>query len=221
MSQNASYHVDLALCIDATGSMGSIIDRVKAGALAFHDQLMAEMKKKDKFVDVLRVRVVAFRDYYVDSIPMLESPFFTLPAEQDAFKSFVSNIKAEGGGDEPENGLEALALAMQSNWTKEGAKRRHVIVVWTDATAHPLEKGGKPGSYPSSMPKNFDELTDMWEGQNMQGSAKRLVLFARESTPWSDIGTNWNQVVLYPSKAGDGLKEIDLEAILELIAASV
>lgn len=221
MSQNASYHVDLALCIDATGSMSSIINRVKASALAFHDQLMVEMKKKDKYVDVLRVRVIAFRDYYADKAPMLESPFFTLPADQDGFKSFVSSIHADGGGDEAENGLEALALAMKSSWTKEGARRRHVIVVWTDANAHPLEKAGKPTSYPADMPQNFDELTDMWEGQQMQSSAKRLVLFARESTPWSDIGLNWNQVVLYPSKAGEGLKEIDLEAILELIAASV
>jgi len=222
-SQSATYNVDMVLCIDATQSMSSIIDRVKTDALNFHGVLMSKLEVYDKKVDVLRVRVIAFRDYYYDKEPMLESPFFTLPAEQDAFRSFVSSITAEGGGDEPENGLEALALAMQSDWTREGSKKRHVVVVWTDATAHPLEKSGKPASYPSGMPSNFDDLTDLWSGQvsTSIAEARRLVLFARAAKPWSDIATHWEQVILYPSKAGEGLKEHDLDSVIDLVARSV
>ena len=218
------YTVDIVLCIDATGSMSSIINSVKAGALRFYDDLTAKMQSKDKVIDVMRVRVIAFRDYYDDaSGAMIESPFFTLPHEQDAFKQFVSKIEADGGGDEPENGLEAVSLAIKSDWSKIGDKRRQVIVVWTDASAHPLEKGDKPRHYPTDMPSNFDELTDIYEANQgyMNKNAKRIVLFAPEAYPWTDMGTNWNQAILYPSKAGDGLNDIDYGSILDLIAHSV
>ena len=218
------YTVDIVLCIDATGSMSSIINSVKAGALRFYDDLTANMQSKDTVIDVMRVRVIAFRDYYDDpNGAMIESPFFTLPQEQDAFKRFVSKIEASGGGDEPENGLEAVSLAIKSDWSKIGDKRRQVIVVWTDASAHPLEKGDKPHNYPTDIPSNFDELTDIYEANQgyMNKNAKRIVLFAPEAYPWTEMGTNWNQAILYPSKAGDGLSEMDYGSILDLIAHSV
>jgi hypothetical protein len=219
------YHVDIVFCIDVTHSMHTHIERIKSAAIELPQQINMAFQEGGKTIDVLRVRVIAFRDYNVDSVPMKSTPFFILPAEHHAFESYISRLHAEGGQevtsnhlDAPSSGLEALALAMQSNWTNEGTyRRRHIIIVWTDTTAHPLEKGGKPASYPTGMPKNFDELTDMWEGQQMQGNAKRLVLFARESSPWSDIGTNWEETVWYPSKAGEGLDEFDLYTIIRIL----
>jgi hypothetical protein len=107
-----------------------------------------------------------------------------------------------GGGDEPENGLEAVALALQSNWTTGGDRRRHIIVLWTDGEAHLLEKRPKPAGYPSNILSNYNELADLWHGQLMDARAKRLVIFAPETTPWSDIATHWNQVIYLPSQAG-------------------
>src|SRR5437868_14765967 len=156
------YDVDMAICIDATGSMAPVIDRVKDRALRFQEDLMKAMEAAGKKIDALRVRVIAFRDYFVDTEPMKESPFFTLPQEKEAFSSFVSSITADGGGDAEENGLEALALAIRSDWTKGGDKRRHIIVVWTDVGTHQLEKAAssRPKNYPSDIPANLDQLTD-------------------------------------------------------------
>lgn len=223
--QGIQYSVDLVLCIDATGSMSSIIERVKSAALKFHDDLSKLMEAKSKLIDTLRVRVIAFRDYYADgNKAMTESNFFTLPQDKEEFAGFIKSIKAEGGGDEPENGLEALALAMKSDWTKVGDKKRQIIVVWTDASAHPLEKSGssKSDNYPSDMPTNFDELTDMWEGQGyMNASAKRLIIFSPDAYAWTDIENHWNQTLHYASKAGDGLADVDYQTILDVIANSV
>lgn len=225
MTQGFTYAVDIVLVIDATGSMGSIIDRVKSGALRFHDELGKVMAEKDKHVDELRVRVVVFRDYYAgDEEPLVASEFFALPEQQDSFARFVGSIRATGGGDEPENSLEALVTAMRSPWTGSGTKRRHVIVVWTDASAHPLEKkaGSKPARYPADMPADFDALTDLWEGQEvMDSSAKRLVVFAPDAYAWTDISNHWESVLHYPSNSGDGLSEVDYGTILESIANSV
>ncbi|MCS6794434.1 MAG: vWA domain-containing protein [Raineya sp.] len=223
--QGLSYHVDIVLCIDATGSMSPIIDQVKANALKFYDDLTTLMRQKSKHIDKLRVKVIAFRDYYVDGdMAMQISPFFTLPAEKSEFQDFVNRIQADGGGDEPENGLEALALAIQSDWSREGDKRRQIIVLWTDASTHPLElkADSKPQNYPTAyMPKNFDELTDLWDSQAMNRAAKRLILYSPDAYAWTDIANHWENTIQYPSKAGEGLSEIDYQTILDAIANSV
>ena len=154
---------------------------------------------------------------------MFESEFFVLPDEQDKFKEFVDNIKAEGGGYEPECGLEALTLAIRSNWNKTGDKKRQIIVVWTDASTHPLEKdeNGKPANYPMNIPANFDELTDLWEGQFMSRAAKRLIIYSPDAYAWTDMANHWENTIQYPSKAGEGLSEIDYHTILDAIASSV
>lgn len=226
-SQGLTYNVDLVLCIDGTGSMSNIIERVKQGALKLEGDFQEAMREKDREVSSLRVKVIVFRDVFVDGDEsFMESEFFQLPEEADRFASFVNGIRADGGGDEPESGLEALATAMRSRWEEGGDRRRHVIVVWTDAPPHPLElvaEHGAPPDYPPDMPRDFNELTDMWQGQTaaMSSSDKRLVLFAPDSEGWNDIDHHWDQVVQAVSRAGEGLAEHDYRTILSTIAESV
>ena len=227
MAQGLRYSVDLALCINATGSMTSIIDRVKEGAINFERDFRAALDEKGKEIDALRVRVVAFRDFWADADSLQVSDFFTLPDQSDAFASFVRGIEARGGGDDPESGLEALALAIQSDWTTSGDKRRHVIVVWTDTGPHPLDKGASehPPGYPEGMPVSFDELTDMWDGaaqsSKMQAAAKRLIVFAPDAHGWTDIGNHWTQSLHYVSRAGRGLTEVEYKVIIEVMSQDI
>ncbi len=222
--QGLKYTVDIVMCIDSTGSMAPIIEKVKTNALGFYEDLMEVMQMKDKSIDVLRVKVISYRDYYYDEDEsMYESEFFSLPQEKDKFKEFVDHIAAEGGGYEPECGLEALALAIHSKWNNSGDKKRQIIVVWTDASTHPLEKdeGKKPSNYPTHMPANFDELTDLWDGQFVSRSAKRLIIYSPDAYAWTDIANHWDNTIQYPSKAGEGLNEVDYQTILDAIASSV
>ena len=223
--QGLKYTVDIVFCIDATGSMGHLINEVKTGALKFEEDLTKLMNEKDKQIDTLRVKVISYRDFYHDGDnAFLESDFFKLPDQKSEFSKFVSSIDADGGGDEPENGLEALAVAFQSKWNKEGDRRRQIIVLWTDASAHELEKNidSKPSNYPQNMPKDFDGFADLWEGQsNMNQSAKRLILFAPDAYPWTNINTHFTNTAMLPSKAGHGLEELEYSQILNAIANSV
>ena len=223
--QGIKYVVDMVLCIDGTGSMGYIIGEVKERALRFYQDLQEHLDRKNKKIQTLRIKVIVFRDYYVDGAQSMQiSPFFAIPDEQEAFANFVKSIVADGGGDDPESGLEALALAMSSEWSKSGNKRRQIIVIWTDAPSHPLEKNAqnKPENYPFDMPKNFSELGSMWEGQKyMSHSAKRLILFAPDVSPWTEISDFWTNVIHHRAKAGNGLSDIDYNTILEVIANSV
>src|SRR2546421_8394941 len=98
--QTFTYSVDLALCIDATASMSPVIDSVKNSALTFYEDLDRVLKEKSKTVDAMRIRVVVFRDFYVDGTDsLLTTDFFQLPAASDDFAGFVKRIDAHGGGD--------------------------------------------------------------------------------------------------------------------------
>ena len=170
-----SYAVDIVFCIDVTGSMNPIIDAVKANALGFYDDVQANLTEKGKNVEQLRVRLIAFRDFVADGDAALEeSPFFTLPAERSGFSEFVNGLIAQGGGDAPESGLEAVALAVNSPWTTTGDRRRQVIVVWTDQPAQPLDPSVVPADLSSRVPADFSALTDLWEDeQGLMGSSYR------------------------------------------------
>ena len=136
------------------------------------------------------MRVLAFRDFTADGAAALqESPFYTLPADRAGFSDFVNGLLAEGGGDAPESGLEAVALAINSSWTTTVDRRRQVIVIWTDQPAQPLDPSVLPADLSSRVPKDFSALTDLWENEQgpMGSSSKRLILFAPDGPGWSDI----------------------------------
>lgn len=226
-SQGMDYTVDMVFCIDATGSMedfiGSqtkIINMVKQNALNFYADLTAAMSNKHKYVYQLRVRIVAFRDYLADGEnAMLVTDFFMLPQQAAEFEACVNSITADGGGDIPEDGLEALAYAIKSKWNNNTAKKRHVIVVWTDASTHDLGYGKGSRYYPNGMPQSMSELNDWWE--EMNENSKRLILFAPDESHWDYISRNWDNVVHYPSVAGNGLAENNYEAIIDAISNSI
>ena len=60
------YNVDMVFCIDATGSMSPVLETVKQNALNFYDDVTKVMNEKQKSIDRLRIRVIAFRDYLAD-----------------------------------------------------------------------------------------------------------------------------------------------------------
>ena len=114
-----TYNVDMVICIDANGSMRHVLDFVKQNALNLYRDVVAEMDKKHKVIHQLRVRVIAFRDYVADGEDaMLSSDFFTLHDESQMFLDCMNGIAAKGGGDIPEDGVEALAYAIRSDWTR-------------------------------------------------------------------------------------------------------
>lgn len=221
-----TYGVDLVFCIDATMSMDHILDTVKDNALNFYQDFMDTMEMKHKRVETLRVRIVAFRDYLADrDRAMMVTKFFELPTQSEDFRACVQSIEAEGGGDDPEDGLEALAYAMKSDWSTTAMKRRHVIVVWSDDGTHALGYGKAGSAYPKNMAKDFDELTEWWGSRRAPGvmdeSAKRLILFTPDMNYWNNIRDNWNNVIHYESSAGGGLKDHDYKQILSAICNSI
>lgn len=231
-----TYNVDIVFCIDCTESMDNILNIVKSRALGFHEDVQATMKSKGKEIDQLRVRVVAFRDYLAFdeerrkkahcNEPMLITDFFTLPADAHKLEVSVKSLQPVGGGDDPEDGLEALAYAIRSDWTTKGSKDRHIIVLWTDQAPHNIGFGTAASKYPKGMARDFGELTEWWgdvydSGFMPEQPAKRLILFTPNIGDWETISETWDNVLHLPSKAGDHLQDIDYQIILSCIAQTI
>ena len=237
MSHGMSYHVDVVFCIDATQSMAPRFSRVKEHVNSFVGGIWASAERHGRYMEVLRVRVIAFRDYKDrTTVPIQQSAFFSLPAEADAFRSYVASIHASGGiTGAPKSGLEALTIAMQSAWTTGGDKRRHIIVLWTDGEAHPLEKTNRSLRVRSrtfadqiavaqqqihdTFPKDFDSLTELWTKRSQ--TVKRLGLFAPDATPWTEVSTYWDNVAHMPTKAGDDMADEDFDTIFDMLINDV
>ena len=62
MALKMTYNVDMCFCIDATGSMGPVINTVKQNALSFYKDVVAVMEKKQKTINSMRVKP---RDFLV------------------------------------------------------------------------------------------------------------------------------------------------------------
>ena len=226
-SEYTLYTVDVVFCIDVTASMTPYLDELKKLAGVFDRVLQSELNKREKEIEKLRCRIVWFRDLGESSEDAIgATPFFTLPSQQHLLAAEIDSLVASGGGSYPESSLEALWTAMNSDWQTVGERRRHIIVLATDDSAHPL------GKFPYELeqvkfptPKDVVELEKRWGiiGMNehavMDKSARRLVIFAPDKSPWGVL-ESWPQVIWFPSAAGEGLSETEFEQICAGIASS-
>ena len=174
------FNVDVVMCIDITGSMGGIINTVKANALSFYDAFKAKCDENKIELSSLGAQVIAFQDINVDGDrARIESKYCHLPAEKVQFDTFIQNLYADGGGDYAESGLEALDWSFDKllHATDDGYHRQ-VVILWTDA--------------PYLIGSDYTKLTpEIIENKwNTLSSGRRLILFAPNDISFN--GGNWN-----------------------------
>ena len=232
------YNIDICFVIDATGSMGPIIDQVKANAKQMHEKIIDGMEDANKNVKQLRISVIDFADFASEGDDAIHSTdFFVMPEGADDFKRAVDAIdiglaKGGKGGDVPENALEALFIAMNQDWTPLSMAQngRHIIVLITDAPPLPLgARDGSIGYNKDDYPENIAELEEIWkEKEAAQGAMKstqlhskkkRLVLFAPAGPEW-DAVRNWEYTISNVVDADSGLIEFNVDDIVAEIVRS-
>ncbi len=227
--------IDIIFCIDGTGSMVPCIDRVRANAKKFYMDFVDSMTREfNSTVDELNVKVIVFRDYGADSydMAMAQSDWFDLTAgDTDLYEKYLDSIVADGGGDLPENGLEALFKAMTADWKSLGPNDRQVIIMFTDADAK--EIGTTTITRPDgSVEDMVDEvgLENTWMGnfpaflpqdaQKLRERGKRLVIYAPSGTKYETLTGKLNRSVFIPTEMNKGMKEIDFSDVIKVLAAS-
>lgn len=217
-------NIDIVFCIDGTGSMSPCIDNVKNNAKRFYIDFAKAMTDMGSEVDMMRIKIIVFRDYKCDGQnSMVESAFFELPAEEQAFSAYLDSIHARGGCGEDANGLEAFYRAMMSDFTT-GTKDRQVIVLFADTTAIPLGQRRNCAGYPRDM-VNENGLLETWmcmqnHPSRLRERNKRLVMFAPSGSCYEAMKQRYNRSVFIPVEIHGGLDDISFAEIIKIIAAS-
>ncbi|CAN5431450.1 hypothetical protein BH10CHL1_BH10CHL1_23500 [soil metagenome] len=133
--------LDLVFLIDATGSMGDEIDKLKASMADVADQIAGLPAKPD-----VRYGLVAYRDRGDDFVVQPHDFTYNL----NDFQRNLAALRADGGGDAPESLNEALHTSLnQLSWRNENTVR--LIILVADAPPH-LDYG-----------ESFSYATDMIE----------------------------------------------------------
>ncbi|RMF25052.1 MAG: VWA domain-containing protein [Deltaproteobacteria bacterium] len=109
--------LDVALVIDATGSMQHVIDEIKARSVALVERIQA-------LVPIARVGVVAFRDRGEEFVVRWSDLSF----HASKIEAFINQLQAEGGGDWEEAVREGLEAAIDELSWRRRAKRVIIIV---------------------------------------------------------------------------------------------
>ena len=131
--------LDVAFLIDATGSMGEEIDRIKTTLTS----IVARVAESDQDVE-LRLAMVEYRDFGDDFVTHAVN--FTTDVE--AFQDAIDQVFANGGGDGPEALNEALKRAFRHlEWRQEQGLRLAFVIA--DAPAHYYEQA--PYTYDDAM----------------------------------------------------------------------
>lgn len=116
--------LDVLFLLDATGSMGDEIDRLKATI----DTVAAQVKKFESQPDV-RFAMTLYRDEGDTFV----TKTFDFTADIDAFRAALDDVVADGGGDYPEAVEEGLASALSEPTWRDPASTLQLVFLVGDA----------------------------------------------------------------------------------------
>ncbi len=126
--------VDLVLLLDVTGSMESVLHTAQNSA----EQVVTDLR--DLNPD-LRFALAIYADYPMYDGSAGDEPFrLVAPFTTDlpTFRDQINQATLQDGGDFAESGWRALSELTELDWRPDAA---HVIIVFTDATAHDPDPG--------------------------------------------------------------------------------
>ncbi len=126
--------VDIVFVMDVTESMQPYIDAVKQNIISFAQDLAANNRD-------YRLGLVTFEDYVISKYPDCNCPYRnTMTSNVHQFIDWVSGLHAGGGGDIPEDQLDALAYAASFPFRPEA---EGIIILVTDAPPHHAGDGSQ------------------------------------------------------------------------------
>ena len=212
-------NIDVVFCIDGSATMGPVMEGVKAMVKKFYPVFMKTFQKNYGNIDAFRAKLIVFRDYGVDAAPMEIGPWFNFIKDEQAFALKLDSIVACGGSG-ASNGLEAIYLAMKSDFVNGDADRQ-IIVFVTNSNA--LEVGARASS--PKYPAGITSLGDMlftWMGldQNpnikLRQHGKRLIMVAPEKTKYEELDSVFEGSLFRPMLSSEKLADFDWDDVFRI-----
>ncbi len=178
--QGQGRPVDIVFVFDVTESMQPYIDSVKQNVIAFAQDLAANNRD-------YRLGLVTFEDYVVSKEPDCGCPYRTrMTGDVHEFITWVGSLHAGGGGDIPEDQLDALAYASSFAFRPEA---QGILILITDAPNHHAGDGSArtqhDQAYWDHHPNKNADVTDL-TGDQVAAMLKKngLTLYAVVPPPF-------------------------------------
>lgn len=155
-----SRSADIVLVIDTTKSMRPIIKKLQQVG-SWRSALKRQSNCRIEEYQNCRFKVIWFRDFHFSNQNVYgESEFFDIINGESEFIDYLNKLENGGKAGNVSSGLEALYIAMNSDFNKKADKVRHIIVLITDKPAHPLEHQDRNlfTNNLSYMPKSYEDF---------------------------------------------------------------
>ncbi len=122
--------VELVFVLDTTGSMGGLLEGAKTKIWSIVNGIMQQRKQQNVQV---RVGLIAYRDRGDDYVTKVTP----LTSDLDEVYAQLMSLRAQGGGDTPEDVRTALAEALEkSGWSPSGPRTSQIMFLVGDAPPH-------------------------------------------------------------------------------------
>jgi hypothetical protein len=151
--------VDIVFVLDLTESMQPYVDAVKQNIITFAHDLAANNRD-------YRLGLVTFEDYVISEYPDCNCEYRNqMTPDVNKFIDWVSPLRATGGGDIPEDQLDALAYAATLPFRPEA---QGIVILITDAPPHvagdgPDKLGDLAYQNPTHHPPGWTLSSDVTE----------------------------------------------------------
>jgi hypothetical protein len=147
-------NIDLAFCVDVTGSMSGFIESAKRSIAQVLDAFAAQLHGG-------RVAIVAYRDH-CDGDKLLE--VYPLDADLARVSASIKKLSVSGGGDAPEAVYSGLEACLQLAW-RPGSYR--VIILVGDAPPHGVGAPGDSHARRDPTGLSLDDMANKLESEGV------------------------------------------------------
>lgn len=180
--------VDIVFVMDVTESMQPYIDAIKQNIIQFAQDLAANNRD-------YRLGLVTFEDYVVSAYPDCNCAYRkTMTSNVQQFIQWVGGLHAGGGGDIPEDQLDALAYASTFPYRPNA---QGIVILITDAPPHVKGDGPDRSGDAAYQAHHPDPNADVTEETAATVAAKLqnagLTLYAVAPPPF--IAPQYAQIV--------------------------
>ena len=180
--------LDILFLVDATGSMGGSIEKVKEEIIYISVNLMN--KTGMEYYD-LSLAAIFYRDP-IDSYSDIHQ-IFDFDKNALNFRNFVEKIRAKGGADGPEDWAGAFNLAKNLSWGNDSIK---FIIHIADAPAHGVDWVGGYDKYPAEGNKT-DEIITYFARNNFSIAGFQVSSYGHNSFKRAQLIYNNNENYKY------------------------
>jgi len=180
--------VDIVFVLDVTESMQPYIDAVKQNVINFAKDLQENNRD-------YRLGLVTFEDYVVSQPADCNCEYRnTMTSDVHKFTEWVSSLHAGGGGDIPEDQLDALAYAASFPFRPQA---EGIIIIVTDAPPHHRGDGSRYTQHDQAYHDHHSADTDVTDetGPDVAAKLKKngLTLYAVVPPPF--IAPEYQEIV--------------------------